>query len=324
MVNYKEMYDTGVGLINAGKLVDAIPYFNKAKEDRECRFCSLMKLYNLYLRLSYYSKCREMLEEVSDLLFDDQLFSIRAQLDLIELNFHTALEEFGNCMNFNTPYNNAYYTSFYGIADLYSEFGFYDIARNMYETVMTNDAHLASSAFRIIKLDLLEGDYRHAKKILESDERIKSEGKKYINNSLLIDYLLGIDISKRIEKSWMGQILIDDTSKTSIKHISEHKKLQDDSLSYFDENINLANLYEEVKERIKKMNFTSLAIYNYYIFRMGRDIGCFNGVPTQDICVNAIIGTDKIITMYPVNLSSEFNREGLLENQELLLRRGVR
>ena len=34
MVNYKEMYDTGVGLINAGKLVDAIPYFNKAKEDR--------------------------------------------------------------------------------------------------------------------------------------------------------------------------------------------------------------------------------------------------------------------------------------------------
>ena len=115
MVNYKEMYDTGVSLINAGKLVDAIPYFNKAKEDRECRFCSLMKLYNLYLRLSYYSKCREMLEEVSDLLFDDQLFSIRAQLDLIELNFHNALEEFGNCMNFNTPYNNAYYTSFYGV-----------------------------------------------------------------------------------------------------------------------------------------------------------------------------------------------------------------
>jgi len=323
MVNYKKMYDTGVSLVNAGKLVDAIPYFNISKDAKECRIYSLMKLYKLYLRLSYYSKCREMLEEVSDLLFDNQLFYIRAQLDLIELNFHTALEEFRSSIDCSSPSNN-YYSSFYGIADLYSIFGFNDIARNMYETVIANDAYYVSTVFRIINLDLLEGDYKHAKKILESDERIKREGKKYINNSLLIDYLLGIDISKRIEKSWMGRILIDDTSKTSIKHILEHKELQDDSLSYFDENINLINLYEEVKERIKRMNFTSLAVSNYYRFSMGRDIGYFNRVPTQDICVNAIIGTDKIITMYPVNLSSEFNKEGLLENQELLLRRGVR
>lgn len=323
MVNYKEMYDTGVSLINAGKLVDAIPYFNKAKEDRECRFCSLMKLYNLYLRLSYYSKCREMLEEVSDLLFDDQLFSIRAQLDLIELNFHTALEEFRSSMDCSSPSNN-YYSSFYGIADLYSIFGFNDIARSMYETVMTNDAYYVSTVFRIINLDLLEGDYKHAKKILESDERIKRAGKKYINNSLLIDYLLGIDISKRIESSYIGKLLLDDTSKTSIKHILEHKKIQDDSLSYFDKSIDFVTLHEEVKERIKKMNFTSLGISNYYKFSMGRDISYFNGVPTQDICVNTITGTDKIMTIYPVCLSSEFNREGLLENQELLLRRGVR
>lgn len=62
---------------------------------------------------------------------------------------------------------------------------------------------------------------------------------------------------------------------------------------------------------------------DYYRFNTGKVIGTFDGKSTQDINVSTIAGTDKIITMFPIRLSDEFNKEGLLENEELKSRRRV-
>lgn len=324
MLNSKKMYETGEYLVKSGNLVDAIPYFNVSKGDREYRFESLSKLFNLYIRLSDYSKCRKLLEEMQDFTKGrdcdgSKVRYFEAQLDMIELNVNSSLDKYRS--NFNTGIDGSFYPAFYGIADIYSFFGFNDVARNMYETILMNKDYYASTAYRIFNLDLLEHDFLHADRIL-SDDLMKTDMKKYLHCKVIVDYYLGRDISYA-ERIYVGDILKDETLKTALTHIQKHKSLSNRDLSCFNDDINLLSLLKEVKERIKTINPTSLAMADYYRFNTGKVIGTFEGKPTQDINITTIAGTDKIITMFPIRLSDEFNKEGLLENEELKSRRRV-
>ena len=58
-----------------------------------------------------------------------------------------------------------------------------------------------------------------------------------------------------------------------------------------------------------------------YRFRLDTPIGYKGDEITNDLCVVTMIGTKDIITMYTVQLSSEFDEEGFAHDKSITLKR---
>ena len=69
------------------------------------------------------------------------------------------------------------------------------------------------------------------------------------------------------------------------------------------------------------MTANHFEVSDMYRFRLDTPIGYKDDLITSDLCVVTIIGTKDIITMYPVSLSDEFDKEGLATSKELKLKR---
>lgn len=69
------------------------------------------------------------------------------------------------------------------------------------------------------------------------------------------------------------------------------------------------------------MNSNHFEVSDMYRFRLDTPIGFKGDDITSDLCVVTMIGTKDILTMYPVLLSDEFDKEGMSESKELLLKR---
>lgn len=69
------------------------------------------------------------------------------------------------------------------------------------------------------------------------------------------------------------------------------------------------------------MNANHFEVSDMYRFRLDTPIGYKGDLITSDICVVTMIGTKDIITMYPVSLSDEFDKEGMSTSKELKLKR---
>ncbi len=55
--------------------------------------------------------------------------------------------------------------------------------------------------------------------------------------------------------------------------------------------------------------------------KMDRPIGYHNNELTNAICVETILGTDVITSMYPILVSDEFDKEGNNTNEDLRRKR---
>lgn len=311
MFNYKRMYETGVSLVKSGNLVDAISYFNTSKEDKEYRLDSLNQLFSIFSKAINYSKCRELIEEMRELT-DTTL--MEAHLDNFELNCQSSLEKYMELFNKSQDQKKIL---FY-IADLYVFFGFNDVARSMYETLLLNGYDIKAKE-KIITLDLLENDYIHAIKLLESIQ-FQIDEKSFNQKITIINYFL----DEKLDKigGYLNKLLTDYSDETLTKHIDRHKFKRNKSTTCFHEDTNTLELLTKVREKLKHINcrYYMGNITSRYLFSLENSQEYSGGMS-----VETIIGTDEIITMYPIQLSSEFNREGLLESEELLLRRrGVR
>lgn len=77
----------------------------------------------------------------------------------------------------------------------------------------------------------------------------------------------------------------------------------------------------DARETIEDMNGNHFEFSDMYRFKLDTPIGYKGDLITSDLCVATIIGTKDIITMYPVSLSDEFDKEGLATSKELKLKR---
>lgn len=315
MINYKRMYETGVKLVNSENYVDSIPYFNTSMESSEFRLDSLIKLFGAYIKMSNFLKCREIIDKMRELT---AVTLYEATVDYSEFNFHSSLQKFKEVFNKGIDQRNALFK----IANLYANFGYLDVARTIYESLVMQDLNVRSSK-AIISLDLLEKDYEHARKVLESI-RYNILPKYYEDFLLFIDYFSG----KRTCNSsiYLSNLLFDSSDKKLVQHIERHKEKRSKGIECFDKDLNVKELVMNVRGLLKRYNsvYDLNALTSKFVFPLDKDISDLKFNRLSGLQVNVLIGSDEIITMFPMNLSSEFNREGLLENQELLLRRGVR
>jgi len=76
-----------------------------------------------------------------------------------------------------------------------------------------------------------------------------------------------------------------------------------------------------VREKIQEFNPSYFECSEMYRFRLDKKIGYIGHEVTKDICVVTNLGTKNIITMYPIQLSNEFDNEGFTINEELTKKR---
>ena len=104
-------------------------------------------------------------------------------------------------------------------------------------------------------------------------------------------------------KTYSEKQIINYDKSAAIKHIKEHKKIQQKN-AYFTEKINIEKLYDEVKPFIKKENVIDFDVFNKYKIQY-KGIGILNNKPVDEMIVVAKSYNKEIITMYPIGTSQE-------------------
>lgn len=116
--------------------------------------------------------------------------------------------------------------------------------------------------------------------------------------------------------------LLDKSDAPLLKHLSKHfDQTQKDNNGCFLESLDLKKLLQDAREKITTINGNHFEITDMYRFRLDEPIGFKHNELTNDLCVVTMIGTQDIVTMYPVLLSSEFDREGFSQDKAIALKR---
>ncbi len=163
-------------------------------------------------------------------------------------------------------------------------------------------------------------------KLIKTNNFKPDQAKDYEAMNFYFSYFLGKIDTQTIQENlnrryWIFRLLCD-SEQALLKRVNYHKENNKNPMpSYFLNSINLKKLLEEVREKISILNPDSFKLIDRYKFRMDKPIGYEDNQLTYDICVETILGTNKILTMYPVLLSDEFDREGNGTNERIRKKR---
>lgn len=285
---------------------------------------SLSKLIQIEIRQGKYKKAREILNTNKNNNSVD-LKQICGLLENIENNFGRSKKYYSECMI--DPKMQA--KSLLAISKLYVQTGDYDVARKMLETLTLNDYFEIQSLIGLICMSILEHDFYKAYKLLEQIDENKLTPKlsqHYLILKMYVRYFLGqVKLSENNYdpvKDYMIYRLFDRSDETLIKHISKHFNYKDRYTNgCFFRYLDADKLLKDARNKIENMNGNHFEVSDMYRFRLDTPIGYKDDEITSDLCVVTMLGTKDILTMYPVSLSDEFDKEGLSTSDELRLKR---
>lgn len=304
--------------------INARYWFEKSYQDDNFRVESLFKLIQIEIKEGKYAKARQILNDNKN-ISSPLLKQAYGLLENVENNFEQSKKYYSSCMT--DP--KMQHKSLQALAKLYIQTGDYAVAEKMYETLLVNNNFTIQSKIGLICLHILEHDFIYAQKLLYEIDTTKLTPKLMQHYKILdayIKYFLGqLKISdNRYDhlRDYMIYRLFDHSEDTLLKHIEKHKNQSEKATNgCFFRYINTRELLLDVRDRIKDMNGNHFELSDMYRFRLDTPIGYKGDLVTSDICVVTMIGTKDIITMYPVSLSDEFDKEGLSTSQQLKLKR---
>ena len=324
ILSEKDAYFKGIEFWNNNDYRNARYYFEMAyKYNGELNDLSLSKLIQIDLREGKYAKVRNLLKNnQSDIIEFNQVYGL---LENIENNFEKSKTYYSQCMIDPDMQNK----SLLAIAKLYIQTGDNEVARKMLETLQLNRKFYIQSTIGLVCLNILEENYRDAYRYLKSINSDCLTSKLLQHYQILEMYLLrNLGKLKKSDnnfdpiKDYMIYRLFDDSEDLLLKHISKHMNQRDkDTNGCFFKYTDLKKLLIDAREKIENMNSNHFEVSDMYRFRLDTPIGFKGEEETSDLCVVTMIGTKDILTMYPVLLSDEFDKEGMSESKELLLKR---
>lgn len=321
ILSEKDAYFKGIEFWNNNDYRNARYYFEMAyKYNGELNDLSLSKLIQIDLREGKYAKVRNFLRNnQSDIIEFKQVYG------LLENNFEKSKTYYSQCMIDPDMQNK----SLLAIAKLYIQTGDKEVARKMLETLQLNRKFYIQSTIGLVCLNILEENYRDAYRCLKSINSDHLTPKLLQHYQILEMYLLrNLGKLKKSDnnfdpvKDYMTYRFFDDNEDLLLKHISKHMDQRDkDTNGCFFKYTDLKKLLMDAREKIENMNSNHFEVSDMYRFRLDTPIGFIGEEETCDLCVVTMIGTKDILTMYPVLLSDEFDKEGMSESKELLLKR---
>ncbi len=330
IINGKDAYFKGIEFWNNNDYINARYWFEIAHKYNG-KYCdlSLSKLIQIDLKRGNYAKARNLLREnQSSAIEFKQVYGL---LENIENNFEKSKTYYSQCMVVPEMQNK----SLLAIAKLYIQTGDDEVARKMLETLQLNERFYIQSTISLVCLNILEKNYKDAYKYLKSIDSQQLTPKLLQHYRMLEMYLLcNLGKLKKSDnhfdpvRDYMIYRLFDDSDDLLLDHVSNHMN-QNERLTNgcFFKYVDLKKLLIDAREKIENMNSNHFEVSDMYRFRLDTPIGFKGDEITRDLCVVTMIGTKDILTMYPVLLSDEFDKEGMSGSKQLLFKRnqgGVR
>lgn len=318
--NDNELYLKGLNYFKNNDFINARHWLTRAYLETDEKELSLIKLLNIDLKEGKYNKVRNLLQEQGPNL-TIEIKQIYGLLESIENNFESSKKYYSECMQVPSMQNK----SLLALAKLYIQMGDYEIARNMLKTLQLNKNFYVQSTFNLVCLNILEHNYKEGKSLLENIDEQKLPpklGKHYYILNEYLDYFLGQKVDLEKDTYYLIGTLDRPNDKLLIKHIKRHFKQSNRyGNGCFLPDIDLEKLIALARDRISNMNANHFELSDMYRFRLDEVIGYKEDETTKDLCVVTRLGTKNIVTMYPVTLSREFDKEGMIFSEELRLKR---
>lgn len=324
ILSEKDAYFKAIEYGNSNDYIKSRYYFEMAYQyNGEFRNLALSKLIQIDLREGKYAKVRNLLRtNQSDAVEFKQVYGL---LENIENNFEKSKTHYSQCMV--DP--NMQSKSLLAIAKLYIQTGDNEVARKMLETLQLNRKFYIQSTIGLVCLNILEENYKDAYKFLKSINLERLTPKLLQHYQILEMYLLrNLGKLKRSDnnfdpvRDYMIYRLFDDSEELLLKHISKHMNQNEkETNGCFFKYTDLRKLLIDARNRIENLNSNHFEFSDMYRFRLDTPIGFKGEEVTSDLCVVTMIGTKDILTMYPVLLSDEYDKEGMSESKQLLLKR---
>lgn len=317
-------YSKGLAYFRNNDYVNARNWFSFSYKNSINKNEALFKLFQIDLREGNYAQVRKLLKEnVQNQTIE--LKQIYGLLENIENNFEASKQYYNECM-LNTKMQHK---SLLAISKLYIQTGDYNIAEKMLENLQLESKFYIQSTIALVCLNILEHNYENAYYLLKGINENELTSKLKEQYQILKTYLLYFmgNLTKNdlggFEKNYMIQRLFKNGDAFLLRHLRKHKNQKETNACFFKE-VDLEKLLFIAREEIEKRNGNHFGISDMYRFRLEEPIGYNRNEVTSDLCVVTVIGTKDIITMYPVSLSDEFDKEGNSFSEELRLKRSRR
>lgn len=323
------------------KINDAMISYNKKRySEAIIRFTKVLK-YNpsdeyalYYLAKSYMHKGRHDLAR--QVLYDNERLKTtilwqeaKRLIELKEMNLQTAYDDY---IKSNENIGNPYiYLS--NLAKIYYTMGDFKeaeaILHSLLYTFKEKDLSCIETLLDLINVYIITYDYEKAWETFNLIDITKTNSfklrnrYKYFQVFLLHEYLhekeLPSDLKGNIDYSTSRIFDTDDTPLFA--HLQERHVDVNGNRSAFIQGIDLKALVKEVKQAKNNVNPSlSYGSKGYYL-HMPDCIGITDGILTKDLLAVEVVNTDRIIAIYPVVNSKEFDKDGLVYSDELRLKR---
>lgn len=323
-IDSKQAFFNGQECWKKNDYINARYWFEISYHNDHFKIESLSKLIQIEIKEGKYAKAREILNNHQD-INSPILKQIYGLLENIENNFEQSKKYYSECMH--TP--DMQYQSLLALAKLNVQTGDYDIASKMYQTLQLNPKFYIQSTIGLICLNILEKNFDDAKQYIMKIDQSKLTPKLTQHYRILnayIKYFLGqlkaSDNKYDPIRDYMIYRLFNHSEETLLFHIEKHRnQLEKMTNGCFFKYTDIKRLLLDAREKIENMNGNHFEVSDMYRFRLDTPIGYKGEFITNDLCVVTMIGTKDIITMYPVSLSDEFDKEGLSTSEQLKLKR---
>ncbi len=307
---------------DAKNLKRVIGLFTIALDDVKFRTQAVDYLVDLYIKMGNYKQAREILKKYGE---ESNLLSW-AKIEIVENNYQASKTYYEQISDKEEKQNVKF-----ALARIEFQLGRYKQGREILESLRYDSKYTVQSIFEECYSYMMDQNYEKGYMILKSmrTNNFKSDqAEDYKSMEFYFSYYLGKMSKQEIEDNlnqgyWIFRLLCD-SDTALLKHISYHTEGEKNAgLNPFINMLDLKTLLEEVRKRTSDLNPNHLYLMDQYRFKMDRPIGYVDGIPTNDICVSNILGTDRILTMYPVLLSDEFDREGNSTSERLRRKRDL-
>lgn len=310
-MNFHDFYANGKK--NLGRPAIARAMFQEAYKFPSTRYKSLLQLISLDIKSDNLRHARKLINKHLDEYGNCYRFNItRSFLEHEEYNFRKQQSIIYNNMD-----ENNYISSLYSLADVDLQLGNYEDAFYKYYELFDLDENNTKAIFGMIEAKMLEENYDEAQEILTMLD-FKQLSNKDINTyrdfRTFLKYYRGKLKIKNItnqEKRYKYMRLFEDDNVSLYKHLEKHKNSRiDHNDGCFLYDLDLVALVNEVDFILAGERPIRYMGNDKYRLNMGRTIGLLGDQKMHDLCVVTVINTKKIITMYPIILSRNFDSEG--------------
>ncbi len=321
---FKKVFLDGLRYLKNYDFINARKCFLISLNDSNYKDESLTELFQIEIRNGNYKRAREMLDTACDV--DAMLLKkLYAKIEHVENNFERSKAYYNEIVDYAKYHNR----SRLELGKLYKQTGDYDIARKMFETLCASHSYYFFAFVELIYLHFLEYDFLGAQKVLNEVDVSKLSLKDlqiYRKLSLCIRYFSGqlksSDNVYSLEDDYMEYRLFDHSDDVLIGYLEKHRNQErKESKGCFFEYLDVKRLLTDVKGLIQDKNPNHVGYMDIYNLKLDSPIGYTEGSITTDLSVATIIGTKDIITMHPVSLSLDFDKEGMSTSKELMIKR---